>query len=335
MSMNIKNLALALSLLMAAVPCAFAQGAPTQTLLPAESISPASTPEMPTQTGSAPAADVMPAPDQASLDTPPASPPAPPELTPLTPAKPVETVNAVPPLSPAEENLFFDSQSLAPKGEMRSSAPTKVSPVTEPGSSLIIVTKQAGGETRDARLVGASRAITLGRYDSALRIYDDLYQKNPNDPSVLIGRAVALQKLGQKEDSIQAYEAFLQIRPNDLPAQINMLGLMGERYPAVALQRLKDLEKKHTNHPGLLTQIGLAEANLGHYDEALRALGIASSLDGNNASILFNLAVVADRAGKKSDAVSYYEQALEVDTVYGGGRTIPREAVFERLANLR
>jgi hypothetical protein len=33
--------------------------------------------------------------------------------------------------------------------------------------------------------------------------------------------------------------------------------------------------------------------------------------------------------------VQFYEQALEVDSIYGGNRSIPRDAVFERLSRLR
>jgi hypothetical protein len=47
------------------------------------------------------------------------------------------------------------------------------------------------------------------------------------------------------------------------------------------------------------------------------------------------MAVIADRGGKKDQAIQYYEKALEVDTIYGGGRTIPREAAFARLSQLR
>ena len=47
------------------------------------------------------------------------------------------------------------------------------------------------------------------------------------------------------------------------------------------------------------------------------------------------MAVIADKAGDKKQAISYYEKALEIDTINGGGRSIPREVVYERLAQLR
>jgi Tfp pilus assembly protein PilF len=58
-------------------------------------------------------------------------------------------------------------------------------------------------------------------------------------------------------------------------------------------------------------------------------------MEPQNAGHVFNMAVIADRAGDKKQAITYYEEALEIDTLYGSGRSIPRDAVFERLAELR
>lgn len=94
----------------------------------------------------------------------------------------------------------------------------------------------------------------------------------------------------------------------------------------------------HDEYPGdvgMVAQIAVMQAKLARFDEAIRYLGIAASMQPKNASHLFNMAVIADRAGSKKEAIQYYEEALEIDTLYGAGRSIPREAVFERLALLR
>jgi Flp pilus assembly protein TadD len=247
----------------------------------------------------------------------------------------VSEVPALPAGEVAEDKLFFDSESLVPTGEMRTSAPRKVNPQLEPASKLIVVKKNAGAGTPQAQLVSANRAIQLGRYDSALRIYNEMYKKNSRDPNVLFGRAVALQKLGQTDEAIHAYEQALDASPENPEAQINMLGLIAERYPAVALQRLNAMTEDYPDDVRLLAQIAIVQARLGHYSEALSSLGVAASLDQNNASHVFNMGVIADRAGNKKDAIAYYEKALEVDAVYGGSRTVPRDSIYERLAQLR
>ena len=58
-------------------------------------------------------------------------------------------------------------------------------------------------------------------------------------------------------------------------------------------------------------------------------------MEPQNATHLFNMAVIADRAGERDQAIQYYEEALETDTLYSAGKSIPRESVFQRLADLR
>lgn len=252
----------------------------------------------------------------------------------------VPAVEAQIPALPAEEevdeNLFYDADALVPSGEMGvKGGPRKVDPSLEPASKYIVVRKNYGSGTYQAKMVAADRAMALGRYDSALAMYDELAAKNKRDPNVLLGRATALQKLGQIESAIQAYDALLEVRPDNIEAKINMAGLLGQRYPAVALRHLMDARERYPNNVGVTAQIAVVQAELGHYDEAIRYLGMAAGMEPHNANHVFNMAVIADRTGNKKEAVKYYEQALEIDTVYGGSRSIPRDQVFERLARLR
>ena len=235
-----------------------------------------------------------------------------------------------------EETLFFDADTLVPQGEVaRRAAPRRVSPVTEPGSKLIIVKKDHGKDSRRAGLVAAERAMKLGRYASALKMYEDMYAKNKRDPNILMGRAEAYQRLGENDFAIQAYEELLDLRPNNIEARINMLGIIGQKFPAVALRQLMDLREDNPDNVGIVAQIAVVQAKLGDFDDAIRYLGIAASIEPQNPAHIFNMAVIADKAGDKKQAVTFYEQALEIDTLYGKGGAIPRDAVFERLASLR
>jgi tetratricopeptide (TPR) repeat protein len=234
------------------------------------------------------------------------------------------------------ENLFFDAEQIVPEGELaKKGAPSKVDPSVNPGSSLVITTTEHGASTKEAQLVAAERAHVLGRYESALEIYNNLYVSNKRDPNILFGRALSLQSLGRDEEAISAYEELLDIRPKNLEAQINMQGLIGKRYPAVALRALQDLYQDNPSSTALVSQVSIMEAQLGHYEEAIRFLGMAASMEPQNAGHLFNMAIIADRAGDKKAAVKYYEDALETDTLYGSNRSIPRESVYQRLAELR
>lgn len=238
--------------------------------------------------------------------------------------------------SEVDENIFFDARALVPQSEIgRKSGPRKVNPRLQPGSKFVVVTKNHKASSRKAGIVAAERALKLGRYESALEMFDTLYQRNRRDVSVLLGRAVSLHRLGQEDLAIEAYEELLDLRPKNVTASVNMLGIIAQRYPEVALRRLKELRQDNRDDVGVIAQIAVVQAGLKQYNDAIRYLGIASSMEPENASHVFNMGVIADKAGSKPDAIKFYEQALEIDTLYGRGETIPRNSVFERLAELR
>lgn len=246
------------------------------------------------------------------------------------------TISAPSALSPEMNNDdFFDANDLVPQGEMSHDGPIRVDPSTQPASKYIVVQKNYDAGSKTAQLVSAERAMKLGRYDSSLQLFDDLYAANEKDSRVLMGRAVVLQKLGRFDEAMGMYEKLEKVEPDNVDAQVNMLGLLATRYPSVALRRLLDLQEKNRSHVGLIAQIAISYANIGDMESALKYLGMAASMEPNIANHMFNMAVIADRGGDEKQAVQYYEKALEVDTIHGAGRSIPRDAVYERLAQIR
>ena len=233
------------------------------------------------------------------------------------------------------DGTFFDAENLVPQGEMAGDGPVNVNPMTQPASKYIVVTKNHDANSKVAQIVSAERALSLGRYDSALSMFDGIYKNNKKDVRVLMGRAVSLQKLGRFDEAMGMYEALSKVDPDNVGVKVNMLGLLGTRYPSIALRRLTDLHNDNQTHVGLTAQIAIAAANTGDSKTALRYLGIAASMEPQNANHIFNMAIISDRAGQTEQAISYYEKALEVDTIYGAGRSIPRDSLYDRLAQIR
>ena len=234
----------------------------------------------------------------------------------------------------AAEGLYFDSLTQD-TGLQESVAPRRVDPRYEPGARQIIVRKGAGADSHQAMLVSANRALNLGRYSSALELFEKLYRKNKKDVNVLMGLAVAQQNSGFHESAIATYEELLEIQPDNVDANINMLGLIKRQYPSIAYRKLVDLWEQNPRNPGLAAQIGLTSAELGNSDDAIHYLGLAASLEPRNAGHYYNMAVIVDRAGSAKQAIDYYEKALELDAMFGGSRTIPRDSVYDRLSKLR
>lgn len=234
-----------------------------------------------------------------------------------------------------EPDLYFDSTSTGSSDVVQDIAPIKVDPREQPGQSFIIVKKHSDAGSYESRIVAANRALKLGRDASALTMFESLYKRNPRDPRVLMGLAVAQQKSGFKASAIKTYEELLRRAPNNHEAMVNMLGLMKDQYPEVTLRKLMHLHEHNPHSPGIAAQIGMTHAKMGRYSDALRFLGVASSLEPNNATHSYNIAIVADSMGKKNDAIGYYEEALQIDAMHGASRSIPRQTVYDRLAELR
>lgn len=256
--------------------------------------------------------------------------PAPVSGTAAAPVNPAATAG------PSGPDAYYDAGGASAGADAAMNVgPRKVDPTQEPASKFIVVNKDESAEGIDAQVVAANRALKLGHYDAAADMFDALYEKNPRDPRILMGRAVAYQNSGRSETAMKMYDELLDIDPNNADALVNMLGLLRKQYPEVALRRLINLHDKYPNNATIAAQIGVTEADQDQFDDAIRYLTMAISMEPNNAQHQFNLGVTEDRAGHKDDAVKYYQQALETDAVYGDSRSIPREKIYDRLAALR
>jgi Flp pilus assembly protein TadD len=280
-------------------------------------------------------ADVVPTPQQlpeivnASPPQQTELPPAP-AVTPEEPAK--EPVVAV--MNPVEkdEPVYYD----APMGKALTDIPApSMDPKRGKHESIIVVSDTITASTQDSAVAAASRALRLGRYDTALDMYDELYRANPRDERILMGRAVTLQKLGRPAEAIKAYEALLDLSSGNPDAVVNLMGLIRKEHPAVALEKLLDLKARHPGNASILAQLGVAYADAGNLEDAAKSLLQASRIEPNNPQHYFNMGVIAERMKDRRLAIRYYEKALEIDAVYGTGRSINRDTIYDRLARLR
>ena len=248
-----------------------------------------------------------------------------------------KTAGATRPLAPRKgDDEYYDSKATTvPSNQMAPAVgPRKVNPAVEPGQTLVIVDGVRKPNDKMSITVAADRALSLGFYDSALNLYTGLAAKNPRDPHVLMGEAVAQQKLGMTDAAIQSYNKVLEVSPNNIDAMVNMLGLIKQKDPTGALQHMLALQDRFPDDAGLAAQIGMAEGESGNYREAVHYLGKAAALQPTNPQHPFNMAIMADRNGDAADAVKFYQQALQVDAAADGSSVVDRKVITDRLATL-
>ena len=234
-------------------------------------------------------------------------------------------------------SIYFDSISKIEQQEntLQVGGPRVLNPSVEPASKYLIVTDMKPKNSMESQTMQAKRALKLGRYDAAFDYYDRLYRRSPRDEAILMGRAVSLQKLGRENAAISAYEDLLDHHPRNADALVNMLGLVKAQYPAVALQKLLSIRDANPRNAGVVAQIGLTYAAMNNNTDARRYLNIAMGLEPNNALHSYNAAIIFDREGNRAKAVEYYEQALRIDAVHGGGRSVNRDSIYDRLSKIR
>ena len=234
---------------------------------------------------------------------------------------------------------YYDSNAILPDSDLAAAGaigPRKVDPALEPGQRFVVVDKAGSASSFEAQYIAATRALKLGRYAAAMEMFEKLYKKNHKDPRILMGLAVAQQGAGFRESAANTYEDLLKIQPNNADAIVNLMGIMRAQYPSVTLKKLTELRGKYPNNPGIPAQMGLINADLKNYEDAIRYLEVAASMEPSNPSHVYNMAIVTDHAGNASRAIKLYEQALQIDAAYGNNAlSLPREEIYDRLVVLR
>lgn len=201
--------------------------------------------------------------------------------------------------------------------------------------SYVIVRKDSNSGALDSRLKTARSALAQNRDAAALQMFNELYQDYPRDSRVTMGRALALQKTGQYDHALQAYEDVLGNDPRNLEALTNMLGILKLQNPALALEKLNELREAYPYNADIAAQLGVAYAGSQSYVEALKYFDIADSLRPGNAYVLFNRAVLHDRMGNEDKAAALYRQIIRLASEGMLKEPVPLDVVQRRLSTMR
>jgi protein O-GlcNAc transferase len=177
--------------------------------------------------------------------------------------------------------------------------------------------------------------MRLGRHDVALDFYNKMLAVNANDISALLGRAIAWQRMGQLDAAENAYRDVLRRDKNNVTAATNLASIQSQQSPERAIKNLSKVYQDNPNDSSIKGQLGVSMAQSGDVEQAYKSFLSATQNDPKNPQHFFNLAVTSERLGKRSEAISAYEKCLEVDAIYGTGRGINRDVIYDRLTKLR
>ena len=168
-------------------------------------------------------------------------------------------------------------------------------------------------QTQDLAL--ARSAMSQGRYEDALQIYNRLYAKNPDNFEIIRGRNAALKYLGQA------------------PSSATNSAVTSQSYTQ---QPTQSFDQPVSGHASVeYARQAVSAASKGDNAAAMQMIEKAMNADPRNAMHAYNAAIIYDRAGDRSSAIRYYEKALELDALYGSNKELPRGQIYDRLAVIR
>jgi Flp pilus assembly protein TadD len=210
--------------------------------------------------------------------------------------------------------------------------PAKIQPLPK---DYLVVKKEHGADELISRLTSARTALSRNQNGAALELFNSLYEKYPKDSRVLIGRAVAMQRLGKNPEALSAYEEALTNDPKNLEALTNMLGLLNGQDTTLAAEKLQQLAEVYPFNADIAAQLGMAYGASGNYEKSLKYLDMADALKPGNADVLYNRAIVYDKMGKTDKAADLYRQIVSMAGDGSIDQTLPIDAIKTRLAAIR
>ncbi len=199
----------------------------------------------------------------------------------------------------------------------------------------LVVKRDHSSDDYESLLVAARLALSNGHYAAALGLFNELFRRNPDDQRVLMGRAVALQDLGQGEEAIDTYRRVLQIDPDNVSAMTNVLGLIKGEDTASAIGALQKLREMYPANVAVTAQLGMLYGVAGDYSNAIKYLNMADALKPGDSVILYNRAVAYDHLGKTDKAAELYHRILNLASEGKLGTSLPLDDIRQRLATLR
>jgi Flp pilus assembly protein TadD len=202
----------------------------------------------------------------------------------------------------------------------------------------VMAVPSAPQESFERMIRRAQSLLATGDSAGALDLYNHVLDADADNPAALVGEAYILQASGDYDRAADAERRLLALDPADTAARVSLAMALGHaRSPGA----LKELQKLADDMPAsgpvqaALAQVLARQGDAqGAYDHLARAL----RLEPGNLVYRLDLAVLYDRTGQASDALSLYRQVLEAAASgnLGGAWTsaLPLGAVRARAAYL-
>jgi Tfp pilus assembly protein PilF len=166
----------------------------------------------------------------------------------------------------------------------------------------------------------AYNAMTAGQSETAMGIYRNILENDPDNKSALFGLGTLYHRAGQIDSARKLYAKLLSIDPTNRDGLNNFLVLLADEAPEAALTQLEKLEKRDPKFSPIPAQMAIIYEKMGNSDKATEKMFRAVDLSPENMVYRYNLAIMLDKQKKYDEAGKLYRQIIEA---YHRGETIP------------
>jgi tetratricopeptide (TPR) repeat protein len=155
---------------------------------------------------------------------------------------------------------------------------------------------------------------SLGRYDEAIKAYDEAIRLDPNLAGAWNNKGSALGKQGKYDEAIICYDEAIRLYPNYANAWSNKGSALGKqgKYDE-AIKAFDEAIRLDPNYANAWYNKGETLIKQGKYDNAIKACDEAIRLDRNLAGAWTNKGVALGKQGKYADAIKACDEAIRLD----------------------
>lgn len=175
-------------------------------------------------------------------------------------------------------------------------------------------------------------ALMRQDFPKAIQLYKNLATESPLEEASLYNLAIAFQKTGSTTEALAIYKKILQKNPHHASAENNLLAIEMLKNPEDAIAKLNVLIKKNPQAPFFNAQKAKALSSMGKPEAAISAMEQAVRSAPYDPLLLYNLAVLYDKAGSRSAAFNTYQRALMLLRKNPtAAQRLPQEIIIKRL----
>jgi tetratricopeptide (TPR) repeat protein len=167
-------------------------------------------------------------------------------------------------------------------------------------------------ENTDTPYHKALRAFVAGDYAQAVQQYESIVDGNPKDRIGLLGLAMTYEKMGRAEEAAASYMHYLVVEPTNESVAAHIADGIMHQPPAQARAQLEAYLKAGVRRDDFLSLLSQVCSTLGDDAHAITYAVAAAKAAPNVAIYQLNAGILADRLKRKSEAVAYYSQFLDL-----------------------